>query len=602
MAKKLKISFINCILDTTIFHNTRVEKNRGDNQDTFTPAWFLNASLLHFKTYYELYSPEFAENVEWHQVLPTQDYVNTYVDQIVKNNSDWLFVGMYIWTQPGLAKIVREVKKKLPNLKVMVGGPEVEHKDYTWLKERSWITYACYGDGYKFVKYILDCHFTNKKPDINETENALWIEGDKIVKAPHAIFKDKKFYNIPLWWHNRKIVRKWFAWAKERGIQIIVNYEASRGCPYHCAFCDWTSGLHNKVTFWGLMPIYKDLAFFGQEDIRYLKLCDANFGQMERDVDITRFWALVRRKYPKVICPWEITWSKLQKDRVYKIFDMMLDEKFDGDPENENLITWTLSFQDVDKTVLDAIDRPEIPWEKHKDYIHNLQAKYPDLQLVTELISGMPHQTPQSMLDTQYEVLSCNVRTRWYLWMYLPNSPVGNKEYRDKIGVKILNLKTPGGILYRPPTEDDLEDFPICISYIKGMQTAIDNFKVASWLKQFYSGYHTSMLTDFLDLALSWFQIPGANDIWQIVAKKCEDIITGKTQHAYFYTSVYTVDMWNFMKRTMFVDLGAVPAEGLYAGETYEQKRDRLLELILQPITLPGLVEEKKEYAVLDQF
>ena len=134
------------------------------------------------------------------------------------------------------------------------------------------------------------------------------------------------------------------------------------------------------------------------------------------------------------------------------------------------------------------------------------------------------------------------------------------------------------------------------------MQTAIDNFKVAAWLKQFYSGYHTSMLTDFLDLALSWFQIPGANDVWQIVAKKCEDIITGKTLDAYFYTSVYTVDMWNFMKRTMFMDLGAVPVEGLYAGETYEQKRDRLLGLILQPITLPGLSEQKTEYAVLDHF
>ena len=78
--------------------------------------------------------------------------------------------------------------------------------------------------------------------------------------------------------------------------------------------------------------------------------------------------------------------------------------------------------------------------------------------------------------------------------------------------------------------------------------------------------------------------------------------LTGKTLDAYFYTSVYTVDMWNFMKRTMFMDLGAVPVEGLYAGETYEQKRDRLLELILQPITLPGLSEQKTEYAVLDQF
>ena len=141
MTKKLKISFINCILDTTIFHNTVVSKHKMSTEPR--PAWFINASMLHFKTYYDLYSPELAKQVDWHQVLPTEDYVNTYVDQIVENQSDWLFVGMYIWTQPGLAKIVRAVQKKLPNIKVMVGGPEVEHKDYTWLNERDWITYAC---------------------------------------------------------------------------------------------------------------------------------------------------------------------------------------------------------------------------------------------------------------------------------------------------------------------------------------------------------------------------------------------------------------------------------------------------------------------------
>jgi hypothetical protein len=253
--------------------------------------------------------------------------------------------------------------------------------------------------------------------------------------------------------------------------------------------------------------------------------------------------------------------------------------------------------------VLDAIDRPESPWPKHKEYIHNIQAKYPDLQLVTELISGMPNQTPQSMLDTQYEVLTCNVRTRWYLWMYLPNSPVGNKEYREKIGVKVLNLKVPSDTLTRPPTQDDLEDFPICISYIKGMQTAIDNFKVAVWLKQFYSGYHSSMLADFLDLALAWFQTPGASEVWQVVAKKCEDLIQGKTRDAFFYTSVYTVDMWSFMSKTMVMSLELMPEESIYSGATYEQKRDKLLELILQPVTIPDYeVEENLEYSILNEI
>lgn len=603
MSRKIKISFINATVDKTIFRSMLYAPKQKINVDGRVDydAWWLNASLLHFKTYYELYSPELSKNVEWHQVMPTRDHHNSYVEQVIANKSDWLFIGLYIWTTPGLTKIIKRIKEKLPNIKILVGGPEVEHKDFSWIKQRDWIDYACYGDGYKFVKYLLDCDFNLRRPRIEETENALWVENGEVVKAEHVIFKDKKFFSIPLWWHNRKIVREWFAQAKENNITIVVNFETNRGCPYHCAFCDWTSGLHNKVSFWSLIPLYKDLAFLAQENIKYIKVNDANYGQTSRDMDITKFWAKIRRKYQHALTPMEITWAKLQKERVYEIFDFMLKEGFTDGPENQNIITWTLSFQDVQKEVLDAINRPEIPWEEHKSYIQKLQNKYPDAQMVTELISGMPYQTPTSMLDTMKEVLSLNVRTRWYHWVYLPNSPVGNKKYRDSIGIKILNLRTPEQVLTRPPTENDLIDFPICWSYINGVQTAIDNFKITALLKNFYAMYHSKTLIktyrtgevedNFIDLALTWFENPNNSEIWQIVAKKCEDIILGKTRDAYFYTSMYTVDLWNFIARTMSMNITAIPKNGIFPDATWEQKRDRLIKHVLQPVHIPDRLE-----------
>jgi len=605
MTRQIRISFINCIVDKTMF-NGMVNAPKKEDLKDFTAqdhnAWWINASLLHFKTYYELYSPDYAKNVHWHQVLPVvDDYENDYVNQVIENQANWLFIGLYTWTHPGIDLIVKRIKEKLPNIKVMVGGPEVEHKDLNWIKERDWIDYACYGDGYNLVKYLLDSDFNLRRPRIEETENALWVENGQVVKAEHKIFRDKKFFSIPVWWHNREIVREWLEYADKNNITVVINLETNRGCPYHCAFCDWTSGLHNKVTFWQLMPLYKDLAFLGQEGCNYVKICDANYGQVPRDMDIAKFWALVRRKYGTVLTPVEITWAKLQKERVYEIFNFMLEEGFTDGPDNANILTWTLSFQDVHTDVLSAIDRPEIPWKEHKEYMRKMMEKFPDAQFIGELISGMPNQTPESMVDAMSEILSLpSIRPRWYLWVYLPNSPVGTREYRDKIGVKVLTLNAPKKMLFRPPTKNDISSYSICISYNGGLQNTIDNFKMTCLLKNFYTGYHSKLLTmkvngeyvdNFIDKALWWFEQPGNNEIWQLIAKKCEDIITGRTRDAYFYTSVYTVDLWGFINNSMHVDVEWIPENGYYPDATYEQKKAKLLEYVLQPVTLDQSAE-----------
>ena len=30
--------------------------------------------------------------------------------------------------------------------------------------------------------------------------------------------------------------------------ELLVNWETDRGCPFGCSFCDWSAGLHHKVT------------------------------------------------------------------------------------------------------------------------------------------------------------------------------------------------------------------------------------------------------------------------------------------------------------------------------------------------------------------
>ena len=65
----------------------------------------------------------------------------------------------------------------------------------------------------------------------------------------------------------------------------MLPYETSRGCPYNCSFCDWTSGLTHK-TYYRKFDIESELEFLADNGITNFHLSDANFGQIDQDLSL----------------------------------------------------------------------------------------------------------------------------------------------------------------------------------------------------------------------------------------------------------------------------------------------------------------------------
>lgn len=68
------------------------------------------------------------------------------VDAIVARQPDLLGVSLYTWNSERSLAIVQRVKDRLPELRVLVGGPEVQ-KDNLWVLEHPAIDVAVIGEG-----------------------------------------------------------------------------------------------------------------------------------------------------------------------------------------------------------------------------------------------------------------------------------------------------------------------------------------------------------------------------------------------------------------------------------------------------------------------
>jgi hypothetical protein len=143
--------------------------------------------------------------------------------------------------------------------------------------------------------------------------------------------------------------------------------------------------------------------------------------------------------------------AKLHKERVFRIWSKVLAHI----PNYE----FQISQQDFDPDVLDAIDRPEIPWEEHKSYLMDLYTQYPQIEFRVELIGGLPRQNILSMTNNLRTCEDIGARViRIMPWHFLPNSPASDENYRKKYNLKVIDAVHSNEVVMDYIGEDTLKN------------------------------------------------------------------------------------------------------------------------------------------------
>lgn len=406
----------------------------------------LGTAHLYLKTFIDIKNPNLAENLNWLQpiqhVIPDEELV----EYCNKNHVDFLCTSHYIWNSTEFMEHLKNVKPFLnSNLKIIAGGPNINvNIDKDFFKKYDFIDYAIYGPGEQAFHDLIEYLLGFKKKLVKEfASNLAWRENDIVHVAP---YKYVKMMEVSPFLHNRKFFIEMVQLEKKRHMgSVLVPYDLTRGCPYACTFCDWNSGLSNKVS--RRKKTYKDeIDLFVKAQVDVIYLSDANVGQYDEDVEVVEY---IAEKNSTKEANFTVfgNFSKLKKENNLKIYHAFAKGR---------MVTggFTFSVQDTHEEILKNIDRPDITWQEHVKMIEELTKQYPNIPCQIQLIQGLPGQTVQSWRETLAEVSKYQTILMTFMNEILPASPAAyDEEYQNKFKFTYSqSVRLNGAELYSTPT------------------------------------------------------------------------------------------------------------------------------------------------------
>jgi len=388
---------------------------------------WIKVNVLVFKTFIETLYPVLAEKLEW--LLPIQDAMTDegLIRHIKQNNVDILCTSHYLWNHDFLTNQLSRIKSKLTLRAVIAGGPSIDvNNNQGFFDQHPYIDYAVYGAGEQAFADIVS-HLVLETPMIAfNTSNCAWKHG-QTGKTTVADYKFVKMLETSPFVHNAELFGRMVENAKKTNVTNIdewVPYTLTRGCPYACTFCDWNSGLGNKIS--RRKNTYREeIDLFQKLGLKNIYLSDANVGQYDEDVDMVMYFA---QKNLQEDAGFRISgnYSKLKKENNLKMFNIMAES---------GLVQYTFNFavQDINEQVLKNIDRPDVGWDVHAAMADELTTRHPQLIVKAQLIYGLPGQTPLTWRETLRQITQKNILPIVFLNEPLPASPaVYDPEYQRK--------------------------------------------------------------------------------------------------------------------------------------------------------------------------
>lgn len=381
---------------------------------SYSTPWFLPYSMGCIAAYLKR-DAEINEYFEIPDILTARETVDTILKRF-----DNPFVAAFscsVWNFEYNKTLAKKLKELYPQVKIVFGGPNVE-RDASLLSECSFVDFLMYNEGEESTAALLKA--LNSGSDLNEVPNLVFRDGEKIITTHTYVPEDLSDYPSPYTDGIFDGIMREFP-----HIEYHATIETNRGCPYSCAYCEWSCT--KKVRLFPLEKVKQEIEWAAKHKISYCYCADANFGMFDRDVEIAEYVVEQKKKhgYPGVFKP---CYAKESNENVFKAGYILNKNQIDK--------SVTLAYQSLDKTALENIGRKNLTLESFAE----IDAKFTaaGVPTYTELILGLPGETFESFCDgicTLLEKGQNNSMTVYDCQVY-PNTLVSNKEYQERFGIK----------------------------------------------------------------------------------------------------------------------------------------------------------------------
>jgi radical SAM superfamily enzyme YgiQ (UPF0313 family) len=372
-----------------------------------------------------LKNPDIKDNFNFREIWWRRKNIEKYAAEF--KDVDILCVTNYMWNKDYNDVLAAAYKEINPEGKVVYGGvevPEEQEKADTYIKQRPFVDVCFVGQSEKNFQQLL----LKPASDWNEIDNTFsrnWYNVSNLKNA-HMSFDiptpyiDGVFDNL----------------VGRRDSPTNCALETNRGCPYSCSFCDWGLSTRSKIKKFDLDSVYEtiDWIWHPANKMNLCLIIDANFGIFDRDLEILEKMIEAKEKYKNKI---DVGMSGLVKNNKAEFHTII--EKVNSNLSYTNFPHLKVGVQTHSEKALIASDRWNIKDNVMFDIFQN--SKYP---VHTELIVGLPEETPDSWLDTLQKEFEIGVSySRGYSLSVLPNAPLAKKDYIEKYGIKLKTILIP---------------------------------------------------------------------------------------------------------------------------------------------------------------
>jgi anaerobic magnesium-protoporphyrin IX monomethyl ester cyclase len=200
------------------------------------------------------------------------------VTDIILCNPEVVGFSCYIWNIEETIVVIDMLKKINPQLKIVLGGPEVSYDVEYWMERLPIVDFIVFGEGEETLHHLLqECSGSEKYHlvfGLSYRKN-----GQTITNPPRPKLDLNSIPSPYQGWDDLDELRN-----------RVVYFETSRGCPFSCSFC--LSSIEIGVRYFDIERTKRELKYLIDHGIKLIKFVDRTFN-IKRDYALEIFEFLI---------------------------------------------------------------------------------------------------------------------------------------------------------------------------------------------------------------------------------------------------------------------------------------------------------------------
>ncbi|MGE5544098.1 MAG: DUF4080 domain-containing protein, partial [Bacillota bacterium] len=196
---------------------------------------------------------------------------------LVRAHPEMVAFSCYIWNIEDTVKLAQNMKKVLPSVVIVVGGPEVSYDSVRFLNDNPSIDMVVRGEGEETFRELLLAWRQGLSGE--GIAGLTWRQGEHICENPSREL-EVDLNSVPMPYGTDPVLPD----------GRIVYYETSRGCPFNCSYC--LSSTIRGVRYFPLDRVRREISALVAAGVSQIKFVDRSFNcHPNRALEIMRFLA-----------------------------------------------------------------------------------------------------------------------------------------------------------------------------------------------------------------------------------------------------------------------------------------------------------------------